>query len=111
MARQMAIKQMLGSVVVLAQLLLCCQVGTAQFVGPPGQTAVTAASSTPTALQYHASLTLMHPLVNDVYTMALTTNQPIEWADAHYVVLQRTDPFNVTALNQKQINFMMQVSE
>lgn len=52
----------------------------------------------------------MHPLVADVYTISLLTSSPIEWADAHYAILENTDAINDTLLQQKQTNFMMQVN-
>jgi len=60
---------------------------------------------------YRSSLSLMHPLVADVFRLRVESEAPLQWADVHYAVLQADEAElanNQTALRQRQINFMMQ---
>lgn len=73
--------------------------------------AASSSSSHPPPLVYRSSLSLMHPLVADVFRLRVESEAPLQWADVHYAVLQADEAEwanNQTALRQRQINFMMQ---
>lgn len=64
--------------------------------------------SSPSSLQYRASLSLMHPLVADVYAMRVATSAPLRAAHMYYAVLARGASINQTALEAKHAHAVMQ---
>lgn len=90
----------LAALAALCVSIVPCAVGAASSTSPP-----------PPPLVYRSSLSLMHPLVADVFRLRVESEAPLQWADVHYAVLQADEAEwanNQTALRQRQINFMMQ---
>lgn len=99
------------SLPLLVALAAAALVALCVSIVPCAVEAASSSASHPPPLVYRSSLSLMHPLVADVFRLRVESEAPLQWADVHYAVLQADEAElanNQTALRQRQINFMMQ---